>query len=266
MFADDYNRESDILKTEFNFIRIGCFGSASLYVILDMNVSEFPHNLFLDLDGNFIYHKRPIANIISTEWYLSNSSRTKLTRDFTKSIWIPTEGGDLAISILFQNLEGTLTTERFHIEQTLAIKSPISSEMNILVSHGTNEIAINQAIYPNESPKLNVSPILGTGKILILFVCHSGSIRSTPFENSVSTLVKKFLSEGYVSIIAPFWSLHIDIPPIWLPKLLEELNKGESLAHAVHQANLVVFDSFPTIAAWACLHLYGDPHITLETN
>lgn len=227
-----------------------------------MNISELPHNLILDLNSNFIYLYRPIANIISTEWYIKYSEKNTLTSNYSKSIWIPTEGGDFTIAKLYSNLESNLLKFNFTVEQALIPDQPISSELNIVVSHGTDHIAFDNVIYPDSNPRLDISAALGEGKILILFVCHSGSVKSTPFENSTSSIIKKFLAMGYTSIIAPAWALNIDIPPIWLPKLIERINNGDKLITALHEANMTVYNHFPTISAWACMHLFGDPHIS----
>lgn len=165
LFPEDHLRESHQLSEHFDFLKIDSLETDPLYVIMDMNVSEFPHNLFFDLNGNFIYLNRSVSNIISTEWYLSNSNKVKLSGQFTKSIWIPTEGGDLSIIRLFQNLEDTLLAENFNTLQNLNIVAPISSEINIIVSHGADDIAINQAIYPDVNPRVNMSQIGKFGEI-----------------------------------------------------------------------------------------------------
>lgn len=192
--------------------------------------------------------------------------KNKLISKYSKSIWIPIEGGDFTIAKLYSNLENCLSTFNFTIEQALIPDQPISSELNIVVSHGTEHIAFDNAMYPDDHPRLDISNALGKGKILILFVCHSGSVKSTPFENSTSSIIKKYLAIGYTSIIAPSWALNIDIPPIWLPKLIERINNGDELITALFEANMTVYNHFPTISAWACMHLYGDPHISLPCS
>jgi hypothetical protein len=73
---------------------------------------------------------------------------------------------------------------------------------------------------------------------------------------------------GYQAVIAPFWSLHIDIPPLWLPVFLQHLNKGETISKSAYHANTAVYNVYAAPGAWACLHIYGNPYlrVNLKTN
>jgi hypothetical protein len=224
----------------------------------------FPHNLFIDSKGEFIYIKQPICNILSTEWYLKFANKSHLKKRYSKSIWIPTKGGDFTINQLFGSLEDTLSEFSFKIENSMQLKKPIVSDLNIVTAHGSSDIALKQVFYPDGEPRLNLDSYLGMGKVLILFVCHSGSIKSTPFKNSISSIIKEYVAKGYLSVIAPFWSLHISIPPIWLPVFLQSIDNGYDINRSLHNANLAVSRKFPILSAWGCMHLYGDPHLKLK--
>lgn len=234
-----------------------------LLFINDIALSGFPHNLFLDANGGLIHFKKPVCNVLSTEWFIKEKNNF-LSGQFTKSIWIPTEGGDFTINQLKSKLETVLERENFNITESLLPEQPINSDINILSSHGDSSIALKQAIYPDENPRININSYIGQGKLLIFFVCHSGSMTPTPFENSISSIVKGFLNQGYSSIIAPFWSLHINLASPWLDVLLSSLREGDEIIFAVHKANLKVYELYPTIAAWACMHLYGDPSLRIR--
>ena len=140
---------------------------------------------------------------------------------------------------------------------------PMSSDLNILVSHGEKDISIDPKIYPDSNPRLNINKFVGEGKILILLVCHSGSSKLTPFKNSISSIAKKYITRGYKAVVAPYWSLHPIIVPVWLSEFLSVIDQGDEIVYAVHKANLKIHEIYPTIAASACMHLYGDPHIEL---
>lgn len=45
----------------------------------------------------------------------------------------------------------------------------------------------------------------------------------------------------------------------WLPEFLNSLDAGLPISQAMFNANMKVYEKYPTPAAWACLHLYGDP-------
>ena len=70
--------------------------------------------------------------------------------------------------------------------------------------------------------------------------------------------------QGYSAVIAPFWSLSIESAPIWLAKFLESFHSGNSIISSVHDANIEIYNKFPTVAAWGCMHLYGDPDISIS--
>lgn len=265
VFPEEHKDQSDKYRNELLFAKIDIEkGKAPLLIIMDIKLAGFPHNLLLNMEGEFIHLQRPSCNILSTEWYLKYSNLTQFKADFSKAIWIPTEGGDFAINHLYGKLEDYLKANKFNIETAISPTKPIVSDINIVTAHGANDIAIKQIIFPDENPRINLSKFLGSGKVLILFVCHSGSVKSTPFKNSISTIIKEYITQGYSAVIAPFWALHINIPPIWLPTFLETLESGNTIVEAVHDANMKVMATYPTLAAWACMHLYGDPHIIVK--
>ncbi len=262
VLSEEYENESLDYKSKFNFAELSITKiETPLLLVLDNDFAGFPHNLFLNNEKEFISLSNPVCNILSTEWYIKYNSKNNLSSEFSKAIWIPTEGGDFTINHLFASIEDTLVANKFHIENAISPGHPIAAELNILTAHGKDDIAIKQIIYPDNNPRINLSKFLGAGKVLILFVCHSGSVKSTPFKNSISTIIKEHITSGYSAVIAPFWALHIKVPPIWLPVFLKYMEDGLTIVEAVHAANLKVSERYPTIAAWACMHLYGDPHL-----
>jgi len=60
------------------------------------------------------------------------------------------------------------------------------------------------------------------------------------------------------------WSLAHSIIPKWLPVFLERLTAGDYVVDAVYKANMNVRKKLVSPAAWACLHLYGDPYLKVE--
>lgn len=265
VFPDEHQEESDNYKKDFSFASIDIEENKTpLLLVMDNDFAGFPHNLFLNQQGDFVYIQRPVCNILSTEWYLKYANQTQLSADYSKAIWIPIEGGDFSINHLYAKLKDFLEASKFKIETAISPAEPIVSDINILTAHGANDIAIKQIIFPDGNPRINLAKFLGGGKVLILFICHSGSVKSTPFKNSISTIIKEYITTGYSAVIAPFWALHINIPPIWLPIFLKSLETDKTIAEAVQYANMKVMETYPTLAAWACMHLYGDPNITIN--
>ncbi len=226
-----------------------------------MHISRFPHNLFLNENDYFMYLDQPVTNILSTEWFLKRNFQYRLNKNYSKSIWIPTEGGDWELNHLYGTIENTLAIHSFTVLQQVELDAPIASDLNIVCSHGAKDIANIQILYQAGVPTFNLNRIIGSGKILIFFVCYSGSMQNDFFRNSVISIVKSYISQGYEAVIAPFWALQVNIPKFWLPAFLEAMDDGATVSEAVYKANKKVYEVFPTPAAWACLHLYGNPHL-----
>src|SRR5690606_7707246 len=117
-----------------------------LLVVNDVRAAGFPHNLLIDGSLDLIYKKKPICNILSTEWYIKYASQTTFSKGFSKAIWIPTEGGDFTLAQLYSKLEDSLSANRFDVIKSLSPSVPISSELNIISSHGSADIALKQVI------------------------------------------------------------------------------------------------------------------------
>lgn len=265
VLPEEHFEESERIKSEYDFTKIAFNNEdKGVLIVLDMDLAGFPHNLILDHKSKFIFLENPICNILSAEWFVNNNGKTKLLRSFTKSIWIPIECGDMTINMLYSKIEETLNEYKFEIDPSVKPRVPLCSDLNIIVSHGANDIAVKPAIYPDhEDIRLDFSNYIETGKILIFFVCHSGSTQTTPFSNSISSIVKEFIIQGYSAVIAPFWSLSIESAPIWFSKFMKSFFSGNSIIKSTYDANMSVYQLYPTVAAWGCMHLYGDPDITI---
>ena len=266
-FPEDYLIESQVIKNNLSFAKINIENSNEILLIKDIALSEFPHNLILDNDSNFVFLSKPITNILSTEWLINRSKETILKNPYSKAIWIPIKRGDFTLNHLYSKLEQILVLNNFEIYDDVYLHKPISSDINILTAHGSTDISSFHALFTNDDESIfNIHKIIGNGKILILFVCHSGSMTSGLFQNKIQSMVRYFLENGYESVIAPFWALHISIPPIWLPIFLKNFNEGYNISKAFHFANLEVYKYYSTPSAWACLHLYGNPIVRIEST
>lgn len=265
--AGEYLLQQDEIKRKINFSRLySVENSYELLVVKDMELARFPHNLLLDEHGDFIHYSKPIANILSTEWYLSCKSDNIINNDLTKSIWVPTESGDFTLNKLNDSLKTVIERNQFKVFNQTNMPSPLSSDLNIVCSHGANDIASSQVIYPGDSTLENLGRIIGSGKILIFFVCHSGSYKNEYFRNNITSLVKTYITLKYKAVIAPFWSLHVNIPKIWLSTFILSLHEGLSINYSVFKANQSVFEEYQTPVAWACMHLYGNPHLAIKSK
>lgn len=261
---EEYALEEAILTQTLKFATLPIAQSAIAFLIIkDMEISRFPHNLFLDGKGQLIAKSMPVTNVLSTEWLLKSKDHRPLAKDYMKSIWIPTISGDLTLNLLFSKIEGTLRANNFTIYNEEVLKQPLNSQVNIVCSHGDRDISENHVFYHESNATYNLNKIIGPGKVLVFFVCHSGSMKMEFFRNNVTSLVKRFIAEGYESVIAPFWGLDATIPGYWLPEFLSSLDSGDPISFAAFKANQKVYERYPTPAAWACLHLYGNPNLKI---
>lgn len=264
---DEHLEKAKEIQKDLNFSRLSSTENASsILIVKDMELAKFPHNLMLDEHGSFVHAQKPITNILSTEWFIACKDDSNINNDFSKSIWIPTKSGDFTLNKLHDSLKSELEKHQFKVFNQIDIVSPLSSDLNIVCSHGAKDIASNQVIYPGDSPLENLGKIVGSGEILIFFVCHSGSYKNEYFRNNITSLVKTYITLGYKAVIAPFWSLHINIPKIWLSTFILSLYEGLSINYSVFKANKSVSEEYQTPAAWACMHLYGNPHLVIKRN
>jgi len=260
---EEHEAESKLFIQNFSFMKIDLQGhTESISILMDMDVFEYPHNLIVNQNDEPIAMNIPICNILSLEWLMKHSG-TKLSSPFNINMWLPIEGGDLTLNMLHSKLEDCNEKYGINAIQSTHLNKPLSAEINIICAHGNLDIALKHFLYPGNTPKTDLDEIIGKGKVLIFFVCHSGSLVSTPYENSISSIVKTYMKRGYIAVIAPFWALNISIPPIWLPTFIDSLNNSMDINASVYRANMTVMETFPTIAAWACMHLYGDPDVAV---
>ncbi|MBE8722706.1 hypothetical protein C4F40_18450 [Sphingobacterium sp. Ka21] len=267
IFPEEHEAEGKLISDTIEFTKINHnISSDRILLVKDMYLSAFPHNLLLDNNGNFIAHSIPVTNVLSTEWYLKSVGFDPMGSSYSKSIWIPTESMDYPLNILLSKIEDTLSTNAFNLYTSKILDKPLNSDINIICSHGANSIAESQIIYQNEEPLYDLDDVVGKGKILIFFVCYSGSMQTEFFRNNTTSLIKKFIKQGYQAVIAPFWALEVTIPGIWLPEFLSAIEGGKRIDEAVFLANKEVYNRFPTPAAWACLHLYGNSDFKMASN
>ncbi|WP_313262779.1 hypothetical protein [Sphingobacterium multivorum] len=265
VFSDEHEAEGKVISDTIGFTRINTNpDSSQILIVKDMHLSQFPHNLLLDNNGEFIAHSIPVTNILSTEWFLTAAALSKLPGSLSKSIWIPTESEDYPLNILYSKIEDSLANNSFNIFTQQILKKPLDSDINIICSHGAKNISESQIVYQNNEPMYDLDNVIGNGKILIFFVCYSGSMQTEFFRNNVTSLIKKFIRQGYQAVIAPFWTLEVSIPGLWLPEFLSAFEQGKSISEAVFLGNQAVYKRFPTPAAWACLHLYGNPNLRID--
>lgn len=236
----------------------------------DSSYAFFPHQLFYNFNTKKLYAEDyPTANFISTEFLLQNIDKCKINGLLTKSFWSPT-GLDMALAQSYSHLCTSL--EKFKIEtyaEDIQLKDyypikPLNSNINILCAHGSESGKDANCFSAGGTKFVEINKIIGKGELLILFVCHSGSMDNSNFDSAIHTMIKRFITAGYQTVIAPMWALSTEFLPIWLETFMENFEKGDFVVDALHKANMAVKDQYPTPSAWANLHLFGNPYLHVQ--
>ncbi len=238
--------------------------AARIFFMKDLEISHFPHQLFVDNRNNlFVGECRPTANVISTELFFKTNFKEPLHKDFSKAFWIPTDSGEFTFQVILSKLEEAFQKYKIDIHCESSPITPLHSDLNIICAHGANNISETEWFYANGKPLIETNSIIGKGKLLILLVCHSGTITQSFQDNAMHTIIKRYIQMGYSSVIAPMWSLATDIIPKWLSTFLKYMEAEDYVVDAVFKANMQVKDEFIAPSAWACLHLFGNPYLQI---
>jgi hypothetical protein len=251
------------LEQALGFAKLPAPRARILFLVKDMLMSAMPHNLIRDLDGGFISRSSRLACLPSAEWLImSHKNDNHLRKGFTVELWIPTEGGDFTLNLLWSRLSDTITDYDVGISTSEVPAKPLSGDINVLSAHGAANISSFHALFTrSEASIINLERVIGSGTVLVLFVCHSGSAEKDIFRQKLLSFVKTVIGSGYQAVVAPFWAMHISIPPIWLPEFLTQMRNGATVAEAVFVANERVYEQNKNAGAWGCMHLYGNPSV-----
>lgn len=233
-----------------------------IILIKDINLAAFPHNFMMDENGSLVSLRKPVINVLSTEWFAA-SINTRLI-NLSTSIYLPIEDKDPTILDVKRRLENSIKKYKINEVNKRIPDEPLSSEINIIVAHGNKQISEFYSFDIGDNyTVVNLQPIIGKGKIAVLFICNAGVQGIANYGHVSSSFVRYFFLNGYQAVIAPFWELYSDIPEVWLPTFLESLEAKMSVSEAFHYANMKVFESNNDPIDWSCLHLYGNPNLSL---
>lgn len=231
----------------------------------DTEIASIPHQLLIDSrTGKFVGEMMPTCNIISSELLIKSNFEEQLTDEYTKSFWTPIESDEFTFQEIKGRLEDVFDRYGFAIHDKLKPEKPISANLNIVCAHGGKDIGDTHWFYANEQPIVNTRRIVGSGKILILFVCHSGSILHHYTDSAMHTIIKEYFRLGYSAVVAPMWSLSTVILPCWLSTFMESINSHDYVIDAVYKANMAVKKEYIAVSAWGCLHLFGNPYVQIN--
>lgn len=236
-----------------------------LLIVKDVEISSLPHHLFATSEDDYIGYRMPSANVISTEFLIHSNFENNIRLDNVSNFWIPIDSGDIALNQLWSHLENEISPFCANIFTTTLMDKPLNGDINVVCAHGAKTIGETDWLFANEQPIKDAEAIVGNGKLLILLVCHAGSMKAGVYDTAVHTIIKKFIRNGYVSVVAPAWSLSTEIVPLWMKTFMTEfVNNKAYVVDAVYKANMAVKEEYNTISAWACMHIYGNPYLQIN--
>lgn len=262
---DELEQEAEELRRKLSDCQISVDNNAErLFLVKDIDVATYPHQLLVDINkGKFIGELLPTCNIISTEVLIKTNFDNPLSERPSCSFWCPTGSQEFTFAMIKSSLEDVFGKYNIACNEQNIPDRPIEAEINIACAHGGADISDTQWFYADGNPIVETGKIIGRGKLLILFVCHSGSITRHDYDNAMHTLIKRYIRAGYSSVIAPMWSLSTDILQTWLDVFMEEIMNKQFVIDALYKANMAVKEQFTSPEVYACLHLFGNPFLQI---
>lgn len=235
-----------------------------LLLVKDMDVAAYPHQLLIDKNRHeFIGGLLPTCNILSTEVLIKTNFEEPLKEHPSCTFWSPLNCQEFTFDMIKSSLEDVLSEYNFVCNRQNIPDNPIDAEIIIACAHGGADISNTQWFYADDNPIVETNRIIGRGKLLILFVCHSGSITRPDYDNAMHTLIKRYIRNGYSSVIAPMWSLNTEILHTWLSVFMSEIRNRQYVVDALFRANMAVKKQFISPEVYACLHLFGNPFLQI---
>lgn len=261
----ELEQEAEELKQKLSKCQINTSNNADrLLLVKDMDVAGIPHHLLINSQKNeFIGSLLPTCNIISTEVLVKTNFAIPLQRYPTCAFWSPLNCNEFTFEVIRGKLEDTFLKYNIMCNDQHIPPIPLNAEINIACAHGGADISNTQWFYADDTPIVDTAKIIGKGKLLVLFVCHSGSINRPEYDNAMHTLIKRYIRLGYSSVIAPMWSLNTEIIPLWLSSFMSEIWNGSFVIDALFRANMTIKREFISPEVYACLHLFGNPFLQI---
>lgn len=238
----------------------------NIILFRDVNIAYLPPNLIKTTSGLLLADLAPIHTPSSVELYIKSTQFN--TQSNSIKLWAPVEEGDFAINIAFDKIQNLFNDTTLLKITSLNPRNELNKDINIFISHGGKDSLYGfKSISPAEDKYfINEKDIFGTGKVAILFICHSGSSKSSMFATKLDGLVSRVLELGYECVLAPAWSYNVILTGVWTRNFIDALNSGKSLSEATYNANITVKSTYPSVGAYAAMHLFGNDGLILANH
>ncbi|HHH0336949.1 TPA: hypothetical protein ACPZAA_000124 [Yersinia enterocolitica] len=240
---------------------VGEIYSETLVVFRDTTISAMPINIIKNSDNVSLCDICSIITPLTVTKYI-NSTAVHINTDVIK-LWAPIENSDWAIQIAYGKIADEFTDQEMIKIDTLDPQCELNKDINIFISHGGNDdlygfksISTGSGLYV-----IDECAIFGSGKIAILFICHSGNSKASWYANKINSLIDKVLSLGYETVIAPAWSYNVTLAGLWTSTFIAALRDGNNVIKSNYMANIKVKQKFVGIGAYAAMHVFGNNNI-----
>lgn len=260
---DHWGRESQVIIDNLPILT-DISKANKIIIFRDVNISYLPPNLIKTTSGELLVDLAPLHIPSTVELYIK-SEPFKIDYNNIK-LWAPVEEGDFAINIAFDKIDSLFNSDALVKITSLNPRTELNKDINIFISHGGKDRLYGfKSISPSEDKYfINESDVFGTGKVAILFICHSGSSKSALFATKMDGLVSKILELGYECVLAPAWSYNVILTGIWTRNFVDSLKDGKSLSESTYHANICVKSAYPSVGAYAAMHLFGNDGLILD--
>ncbi|WDG01008.1 hypothetical protein PSR30_10865 [Pectobacterium carotovorum subsp. carotovorum] len=238
----------------------------NIILFRDVNISYLPPNLIKTTSGKLLADLAPLHIPSTVELYLKGEPFA-LDHKYIK-LWAPIEEGDFAINIAYDKIQSLFNDASLMKITSLNSRNDLNKDINIFISHGGKDSLYGfKSISPAEGKYfINENDVFGTGKIAILFICHSGSSKSAMFATKLDGLVSRILDLDYQCVLAPAWSYNVTLTGIWTRNFVDALNDGKNLSESTYFANNSVKLTYPGVGAYAAMHLFGNDNLILADH
>ncbi|MEK0167921.1 hypothetical protein [Pseudescherichia vulneris] len=255
-------RESIDLRDNLPILTNLCEAN-NVILFRDVNIARLPPNLIKTTSEKLLADLAPLHSPSTVEMYLKakpfylNLNNIKL--------WAPVEEGDIPINIAFDKIDNLFNNDSLMKITSLNPRTDLNKDINIFISHGGKDNLYGfKSISPAEDKYfINEKDLFGTGKIAILFICHSGSHKPSMFATKLDGLVSKILELGYECVLAPAWSYNVILTGIWTRSFVDALTDCKNISEATFLANKSVNSTYPSVGAYAAMHLFGNDKFIL---
>jgi hypothetical protein len=231
-----------------------------LIIVPDARIFGFPFKLMPEDDG-FLGEDVQISIAPSISWLVAARSK-EWAGEFERKAWLGSPAsGDYPIHLLRNRLGPALAAHKVEVIENA---SPIGLTRKALVivgSHGAagladhfKNVSDGVAVY---SGKEFATYFEGCGCV-VLFICNAGRSDKQTRSSETMGLVADLLRNGVRCVIAPSWSLHLEVAGLWLPPFLSNIASGETIGRSAHNAAREVNKTYDNPCAWAALQLFGD--------